>query len=207
MALLPQNPRDQKLFIVGLLAVGLAGVYEQLYWAPKASDLHVIEVRLDTLDSLNKVAKAEVAKGTVAKLRVEADAYSRELSVLRHLVPTTNEVPPLLEAISNSARRAGLEISEVAPDGVVNGDQFDTYKYKLGVTGPYHQVAEFFANVATLPRIVSPINPTMASSARRASSELKPKKGEELLDVKFGVQTYVAHVMLKPAGPAKPGGP
>ena len=35
MALLPQNPRDQKLFVVAVLAVGLAVVYQQLVWSPK----------------------------------------------------------------------------------------------------------------------------------------------------------------------------
>src|SRR4051812_17689096 len=206
MGLLPQNQRDQKLMIIGLFAIGLAAVYQQLYWTPKHEELTVLAVRLDTLDSLNAIAKKEVAKGSAAKMKSEGDAFSKELTVLRHLVPTTNEVPPLLESISNSARRAGLEISEVAPDGVTNGDQFDTYKYKLGVTGPYHQVAEFFANVASLPRIVSPINVTVAPTVR-TNTELHPKKGEMLLDAKFGVQTYVAHVMVKPAGPAKPGSP
>lgn len=206
MALLPQNPRDQKLVILGLVAIGLAGVYQQLYWTPKNVELAAIETRLDTLDSLNRLAKMEVAKGSSAKMKAEADAYARELSVLRHLVPTSNEVPPLLESISNAARRAGLEISEVSPDGVINGDQFDTYKYKLGVTGPYHQVAEFLTNVASLPRIVSPINLTIAPSSR-PSTELKPKKGEQLLDAKFGIQTYVAHVNIKPSGPTKPGQP
>jgi type IV pilus assembly protein PilO len=206
MALLPQNPRDQKLVIMGIIAIGLAGVYQQLMWTPKNTELTAIETRLDTLDSLNKIAKLEVAKGTTAKMKTEGEAYSRELAVLRHLVPTTNEVPPLLESISNSARRAGLEVSEFAPDGVVNGDQFDTYKYKIGVTGPYHQVGEFLANVASLPRIVSPINLTVVPSAR-VNAEVKPKRGEQLLDAKFGIQTYVAHVVLKPVGPTKPGSP
>ena len=59
-----------------------------------------------------------------------------ELNVLRRLVPTENEVPALLESISSAARRAGLEFSDVQPDGVVNGDQFDTYKYKLARDRP-----------------------------------------------------------------------
>ena len=84
-------------------------------------------------------------------MKAEGDAYARELLVLRRLVPTSNEVPPLLESISNAARRAGLDISELSPDGVLTGDQFDTYKYRLGVTGPYHQIAEFLSNVASLP--------------------------------------------------------
>jgi type IV pilus assembly protein PilO len=206
MALLPQNPRDQKLMIIGVLFIGLAAVYQQMYWTPKNDELNLVAVKLDTLDSLNAISKREVAKGTANRMKAEGAAYSRELAVLRHLVPTTNEVPPLLESISNSARRAGLEVSEFAPDGVVNGDQFDTYKYKLGVSGPYHRVSEFLTNVASLPRIVSPINVTAAPSSR-INSELRPKRGEQLLDVKFGVQTYVAHVQLpKPAAP-KTGSP
>jgi type IV pilus assembly protein PilO len=200
MAILPQNPRDQKLVIIAVLAIGLAAVYQQLVWSPKNQELTVAAVRLDTLDSLNKVAKAEVAKGAATKLKSEADAYARELSVLRGLVPTENEVPSLLESVSSAARRAGLELADVQPDGVVNGDQYDTYRYKLGVTGPYHQVAEFLTNVGTLPRIVAPINLSLAPTAR--AGELKQKKNEQLLDARFQIQTYVAHAAPKTAKPA-----
>jgi type IV pilus assembly protein PilO len=196
MAILPQNPRDQKLLVLAVLAIGLAGVYQQLVWTPKHQELVTLSMRLDTLDSLNHVAKLEVAKGNSAKMKAEAEAYGRELEVLRRLVPTENEVPALLESISSAARRSGLEISEVQPDGVVNGDQFDTYRYKLGVTGPYHQIAEFLTGVASLPRIVAPINVALTPTTR--TGELRPKKNEQFLDAKFQVQTYVAHVSVKP---------
>lgn len=205
MALLPQNPRDQKLLIVGMLAVGLAAVYQQLVWTPKNVELNAIEFRLDTLDSLNRLSKIEVAKGSATKMKAEADAFGRELEVLRRLVPTENEVPALLEGVSTAARRAGLELSDVQPDGVINGDQFDTYRYKLGVTGPWHQVAEFLANVGSLPRIVSPINLTLTTTSRQG--ERRPKKNEQFLDAKFGIQTYVAHTSVKQPSSAKVGAP
>ena len=128
-------------------------------------------------------------------MKVEADAFGRELEVLRRLVPTENEVPALLESVSTAARRAGLELSDVQPDGVINGDQFDTYRYKIGVTGPWHQVAEFLGNVGSMPRIVSPINLTLTTSSR--SGERRPQKNEQFLDAKFGIQTYVAHASVK----------
>jgi type IV pilus assembly protein PilO len=204
MALLPQNPRNQKLFVMALLAVGLVGIYWQYYWSPKNAEQVILAARLDTLDSLNLIAKAEVARGNSAKMKAEGDAFARELGVLRHLVPTSNEVPALLESISNSARRAGLEISEVSPDGVVNGDRLDTYKYRLGVTGPYHAIGEFLTNVASLPRIVAPINLSLAPT-NRSNLERRPQKGEVFLDAKFGVQTYVEHVATPaPAKGAQP---
>ncbi len=205
MALLPQNPRDQRLVIVALLAVGLAAVYQQLVWTPKHEELHVLEMRLDTLDSLNRLARVEVAKGTSVKMKAQADTFARELEGLRRLVPTANEVPALLESVSSAARRAGLELSEVQPDGVVNGDQFDTYRYKLGVTGPYHQVADFLANVGALPRIVAPINLSLAPTTR--TGELKPKKNEQFLDARFQIQTYVAHPSDRPRAAATVGAP
>lgn len=209
MALLPQGPREQRLFIVAALAIGLAVVYQQLVWSPKNVELTSLQTRLDTLDSLNKIAQVEVAKGSAAKMRQEADAFARELSVLRRLVPTENEVPALLESISTAARHAGLELSDIAPDGVMIGDQYDTYRYKLGVTGPYHQVSDFLTNIGSMSRIVAPINLTIVPSGR--VSEIKAKKNEQLLDARFGIQTYVAHASVKlpePARPAaKPGAP
>lgn len=133
MALLPQNPRDQKLLVVALLSIGLAALYQQLVWMPKNQDLEILSVRLDTLDSLNKIAEADVRRGTATKMKQEADEFARQLAVLRRLVPTQNEVPALVESISSAARRAGLEFSDVQPDGILNGDQFDTYKYKVAV--------------------------------------------------------------------------
>ena len=207
MALLPQNPRSQKLLIVTVLSVGLAAVYQQLVWTPKNAELTTIAVRLDTLDSLNRLAKSEVAKGTATKMKQEADTYAHELAGLRRLVPTENEVPALLESISTAARRAGLELSDVQPDGIVDGDQFNTYRYKLGVTGAYHQVAEFLTNVGSLSRIIAPINVTLTPTMR--VGERHPKKTEQFLDVRFQVQTYVARAVAKPAAmpAAKPGAP
>ncbi len=206
MGLLPQDQRSQKLIAIGLIAVGLAAAYQQLVWTPKNVELTALATRVNVLDSLNRVAKVEVAKGSATRMKQEAEAYARQLTILRRLVPTQNEVPALLESVANAARRAGLALSDVQPDGVVNGDQFDTYRYKMGVTGPYEKVAAFLANVGSLPRIIAPINISLTPTTR--IGELKPKKGEQFLEVKFQIQTYVAHSSLELATPsAKPGAP
>lgn len=192
MGLLPQNARDQKLLVLGMLVVGLGALYQQYVWKPKNDDLAIVEKRVVALDSINRAAKIEVAKGTAAKVRAEADQYQRQLVVLRRLVPTENEVPALLEAISESARRAGLEFSDVVPDGIVAGDQFDAYRYKIAVVGPFHRLAEFLANVGSLPRIVAPINLALVPSTRQ-TTERKPQKNEQFLEARLQIQTYVVH--------------
>lgn len=198
MALLPTDPRKQRLLMVAILGLGAPVAYQQLVYAPKSTTLHQLETHLDTLDSLNRLSKVEVAKGSAAKMSAEAAQFDAQLAVLRGLVPTQNEVPALLDMISGAARHAGLELSAVAPDGVVNGDEFDTYKYKIGVSGPYHKIGEFLANVGSLPRIIAPINLALVPSTHPAT-DVKVGKDEQLLDATFDIQTYVAHAVPAPA--------
>ena len=200
MALLPKEPRQQRLLMVGLLAAGLAFVYQQYLWKPKNDILDLTAKRVEFLDSLNNKTKIEVAKGTAGKIRAEADMYQRQLEGMRRLVPTQNEVPALLDAVSESARRAGLELAGFDPDGVIAGDQFDTYRFKIGVMGPYHQLAAFLANVGSLQRIVAPINLNLVPSTR--VSERRVKKDEQLLEARMQIQTYVVHTAPPPAAGA-----
>lgn len=198
MALLPSNQRDQIMVIVCVVALGLAGVYYQYLWSPKNETLALLQTRVDSLTAANEIARREMARGNAGRLREEADAYGRMLVQMRQLVPTANEVPALIDNISTAARRVGLDLGPMEPLGVVGGDVFDTHKWKMSVTGPYHRVAEFLTNVGNLTRIVAPMNVTLAPTTRQT---VKGRPGEQLLDANFEIQTYVAKVAA-PAVPA-----
>jgi len=201
MALLPAKQRDQILLIVIVLALGSIGAYYMYLYQDKTDQIATLASHVARLDSLNERVKAEVKKGSVEKLKKEAKLYESDLVMLRQLVPSTNEVPALLEQVSTAARRAGLELSDVTPEGVQPGDQFDTYKYKIGVVGGFHAVAEFLTNVGSLQRIVAPMNVTLAVTSGKG--EKKPRRNESLLDAKLDIQTYVSHGGgMPPAPPA-----
>lgn len=203
MALLPTKQRDQVMVVICLVALGVLGLFYQYVWAPKQVQLDIVAAHVKSLDSLNQEAKREIAHGNIAQLKRQADTYTRQLDMLHQLVPMANEVPALLEQISTASRLVGLELAEVLPEGVTAGDQFDTYKYKLGVSGPYHRVAQFLTNVGSLQRIVAPINLTLVPSQR---TDIKTPKGDALVDAEFEILTYVAHaappktVATSPAG-------
>lgn len=187
------------MVFVSVIALGLAGAYYYYLWAPQNEKLSQMQARVDTLVAQNDVAQRQVASGAAAKLRAEADQYGRMLAVMRQLVPVANEVPTLLDQISTAARQAGLDIGDVTPLGVIGGDVFDTYRYKMGVTGSYHRIARFLSNVGSLTRIVAPMNLALLPTAREAKAT---RPGESALDASFEIQTYVA----KTAAPAVAGG-
>jgi len=187
---MPTTRRDQGLAVGCIAAIAGIGLYYQFVWAPKATDLTVLQAHIDTLSAQNDLARQEVAKGTASKLKEEAEQYGRLLVLMRTLVPVANEVPALINQLSTAARRAGLELGGIAAPTIINGDVFDTYKYKLTATGSYHKLSRFLTNMGSLSRIMAPMNVALTPAAPKPSQRQGPN--EQLLDVNFEIQTYVA---------------
>jgi type IV pilus assembly protein PilO len=198
MALLPTNQKDQYKLLVAIAFLAGAFLYYNFVWKPKSLELDTLATHVASLDSLNQQAKRDMARGSIDQLRAQADEFTREVDIMRQLVPTGNEVPALLAAVSNAARLENLDVSAFTPDGKVEGDQFDTYRFKLMVTGSYHKIGAFLTNVGSLRRIVAPINLQLAVSTQ-AGAGGQPQT--QALQATFDIQTYVAHTL--PAAPDK----
>lgn len=184
--------REQTLVGIGVGAVLLLGAYWYFLYRPKAAEMAVTQAHVDSLDKKNQQAKADIAQGSLQKLKAQTAEYDQSLKVMRQLVPRSNEVPALLEDISTAARRVGLDLATVEPMPVLQGEQFDTYRYKLAVTGGYHPVGQFLSNVGSLNRIIAPVTMDIKLHPVATQTKVKPKKGESLVDTEFQVQTYVA---------------
>ena len=194
--------REKSLVGIGVAAVLVLALYWYFLYKPKAAEMAVTQAHVDSLDKKNQQAKADIAQGSLQKLRAQSAEYEQSLRVMRQLVPRSNEVPALLEDISTAARRVGLDLATVEPMPVLPGEQFDTYRYKLAVIGGFHPVGQFLSNVGSLNRIIAPV--TMAIKIHPVADKTKAriKKGESLIDTEFQVQTYVARTTpyVPPAG-------
>ena len=194
MSLLPSNQRDQAKVFAGFVAVALAGYYYMYPYAERATDHEARLAKVESLEAANTKAKLQSRRGRAKELEAEAARYGASLDAMRRLVPTANEVPALLEEVSNAARHAGLEIGGVSPEPVLAGADFDTYRYKVTVVGGYHALTTFLANVGSLPRIVAPVTFALTPAREAAAKMGAPRKaGVEPLAATVTVQTYVAH--------------
>lgn len=200
MALLPARDRD-KYALIGIVAMlGIGYVFFDYMWNPKNEELNASQAHVDSLVVMNQRAKSELAQGKTQELKAEAERYSSDLEVMRRLVPTGNEVPALLEQVSTAARRVGLDIADVQPLPLLQGDQYDAYKYRLSVRGDFHQLGVLLANIGSLQRIVAPINLTLTpvnvvGARKRAKTQQ--------VEARFEIQTYVARTLPTPAKTAK----
>jgi type IV pilus assembly protein PilO len=196
--------REQTLVGIAMLAVAIAGAYWYFLYKPKAAELAVVQAHVDSLEIRNQQARADIAQGSLQKLRAQSAEYQQSLSVMRQLVPRSNEVPALLEDMSTAARRVGLDLSTIEPMPVLPGEQFDTYRYKLGVIGGYHAVGQFLSNVGSLNRIIAPVTLSIGLRNAAQASKARIRPNEALVQTEFQVQTYVARTTpYTPPGAAR----
>lgn len=188
MAIGPQNQRDQILTAIAIVALALVGAYWYFVYDPKTADVATLAMHVDSLDAKNQSAKATLAKGTTEQIRAEAASYRENLELMRTLVPAGNEVSALVEQVSTAARRAQLDLAGLEPEPVIEGEMFDTYRYKIKVNGAYHDVAQVLTNIASLNRIVAPMNLNLQLPQQ---GNPKAVPGKQALASVFEIQTYV----------------
>jgi len=205
---IPKDQRSQIMLILVMLALGGGYAYYTYVHSP-ASD--AIDLQHKTLDSLNAVidkARADLNSGTVEDLRRRADEYAADLVLMRQLVPEKNDVPNLLDDISNKMKIRGVTQQQFSPASVDRGSPFDTYQYKLSVYGHYDQLGEFFADIASMPRIVVPQNVSLKPATQNVQKLLGDTLGG-LLQADLILRTYVKAApppapVKKPAAAAPP---
>lgn len=191
---MPKTQREQLMVVLGVVGLLAVAGFWWFRYRDESTRLNGVEAAANSLDSLNQLAKTELARGTVAQLREQSIQYAENLVLMRRLVPAANEVPALIDDVSRSARRVGLDVGTIEPLGAEIGTDFDAYKYRLSVSGTFHALAEFLANVGSLQRIVVPVNLSMTGVAANPL-------GRTAL-TRFELHTYVART----APPATRGG-
>ncbi len=169
----------------GLSMLGINGLQA------RKTRITAIEDTIGRLEAQTDSAKRELAKGTVEDLRRRIERHRASLVLLRRLVPESNEVPNLLDDMSTRAKIRGVNLSEVVPLPVEPGPTpFDTHKYNISVIGRYDEIGEFLSDVASLQRIIVPIDVALSPANQQAARALADTSGA-LLQARFQIRTFV----------------
>ena len=189
MALIPQEPRQQKALVAILVAA--AGFYLFFdYWrAPNLEVLVQEQERLERLESQNRAAQVRALQKE--RLEQQAAVYERYVRRLEQLVPAEEEVPALLRDITAEARRLNVDLNLIEPQADQPGAYYTKTAYTMRVIGEYHDVGRFLTTIASLPRIITPVN--VAMEVFENDDLLEYDSG---VAVEFEIETFVL-----PSGP------
>jgi type IV pilus assembly protein PilO len=198
MALPPLDARTRKTLIYGglLLAAAAAFFYMQVY-TPCVAANQALEDDLARVQASNSRARGLTAGATSPEEALEL--FRRQLAVVEGLIPSSEELPDLLDAISAEAQRTGVEISLIQPVSATEERYYTKRIYDMAVLGRYHDIGEFLTRVASLPRIVTPTDLRLApqgatpgaAQPQRPPAAAAAAEGPPKLEARFSVETYV----------------
>lgn len=166
----------------------------------------------DQLAQLEQVTREEqqLRQDFIEKQRVAANLESfrmqlkqmeADLQVMLRQLPTGTEMPELLENVSDTGKRNGLEFDLFKPEAEQPRDFYAAKPITIKARGTYHQFGAFVSGVAALPRIVTLENATLAGvdTAKGAKTEKTQNSGQ--LIIQATLQTY--RYMEEGGAPAK----
>lgn len=149
-------PTKQKIIILVLVAVIEAAALVWFLYLPKHKELTGLKVELTRLQ--DEITEKTRIANNLPKLQAEYNQLNQELAQALTELPNSKEIPSLLTSITALGKSAGLDFLTFRPKAEVPKDFYADVPVDIVVSGSYFSVANFFAAVANLPRIVNITN-------------------------------------------------
>jgi len=198
----PDDPKQRNWMLAGLAFLVLIVPYQMYVLTPRRDSNLEIQGRVETLANQNRRASMLAAQGG-GELQERLALYEAHVARLEQLIPDEEEVPALLDDIGTRARLVRVDLRELQPQGRESvGAYYDRTSYNMSVVGEYHSVARFLTDIASLPRIVTPVQVDLQLFGQ-------PQQYRDLQSpvvATFRVETYVLPDSAAAPPPAQIGG-
>jgi type IV pilus assembly protein PilO len=149
-------PTKQKIFILVLLVVLEISTLVWFVYLPKHNEHIGLRVELIKLQS--EIDEKTRIANNLPKLQKEYDQLNVELAQALTELPNSKEIPSLLTSITSLGKNSGLDFLTFKPKPEIAKDFYAEVPVDIVVSGSYFSVANFFAAVSNLPRIVNITN-------------------------------------------------
>lgn len=149
-------PTKQKISILILILVLEAAALIWFLYLPRHKELTNLRAQLTKLQA--EVDEKTRIANNLPKLKKEYEDLTAELDRALTELPNSKEIPSLLTSITSLGKNAGLDFLTFKPKPEVPKDFYAEVPVDIVVAGSYLSVANFYAAVANLPRIVNITN-------------------------------------------------
>jgi type IV pilus assembly protein PilO len=175
--------------LIGLLPLIAAGVYFHWWHRKAVAENDRLAARQEELQTRNDAARPRSSPQTIKNLQRKLALYEEHARQLERLIPLREQVPELLYSVTERAQEAGVDHALIKPDGEKPGEFYTQQTYSMRVSGTYHAIGQFLAEIGSLPRIITPTQlvvtmPPGSAKHRAPGSPLR-------LQADFKIQTYI----------------
>ena len=197
----PDDPIQRNWMLGGLALLILIVPYRMYVLAPRQEENAQLLERVESLETVNRRASVLAAQGG-GDLQERLALYEAHVAKLEELIPARDEVPALVDDIGTRARLVNVDIREMQPQPREPGEHYDLTAYGMAVVGEYHNVARFLTEIASLPRIVTPVQVEVT----RFTQAAQYRDLQTPVVAIFRIETYVLPEPSSDPAPAEIGG-
>jgi len=173
-------PNKQKVAIFVAILLVEAGVLIWTLYLPRHKDLGELQDKRNSLRT--QVEETRKIANNLPRFKREYDDLNKELERALTELPNQKEIPTLLTSITSAGKDAGLDFLVFKPKPEIPQDFYAVVPVDITVSGNYHNVANFFAAVSRLSRIVNISNVVF--------SDIKPSDDRTQLKVTCLATTF-----------------
>ena len=149
-------PTKQKVAILVLVLILESAALIWFLYMPKHNELNGLKAELSKLQT--EIDDKTRIANNLPRLQKEYDQLNVELAKALTELPNSKEIPSLLTSITTLGKGAGLDFLVFRPKGENVKDFYAEVPVDIVLSGSYFSVANFFAAVSDLPRIVNITN-------------------------------------------------
>lgn len=132
------------------------GIFLGMHWylvSPAKQELQ--RVRDQEVELVREFRSKSLRAANLDTVRGQMEELEARMEALQEMLPTGAEVPSLLDSISEAAIDNQLSIDFIRLRSPSSQEHFIERPFDLQVRGDYHRIATFLADVASLSRIVT----------------------------------------------------
>jgi type IV pilus assembly protein PilO len=202
MAMDIKDPKTQKTILIGMAMAGIGYLYFFATFVPfgyraMSAEKKELQGRYEQLSS--DLNKARQTLSSMARVEREFQAIQKRYEAARVLLPEEKEVANLLRMVSLVGQQAGVTFELFKPLPAVTQGYYVENPVDVRVTGGYHAVGAFLADVANLSRIVKVSNLTLGAWEKGSA--------DETVQASFTASAYTLNPNPAPPAPeARPAG-
>lgn len=142
-----------KVTFSALLLLIILGLGWYFYISPKQDDLEMKQ--RDEANLKRQFQEKSTSAASIDALKKQKIEVTQRVASLERQLPSKTEMDALLSDVNHAGIARGLQFELFHPEAAVLKQHFAEIPVSIKLQGAYHNIAQFAADVAALPRIVT----------------------------------------------------
>ena len=150
------NIDKDKLVKFAAIIVGVGGflfLYLYYFWIPSSKKIDEMKKKVSNMEL--EIKKAEEISSRYPDLNKKLLELQTQKADIEKKLPKEKNMQDLMKTIKKIADKHSIVINSISPSTTVKDQYFFRITYNISITGSYHNVASFFAEISLQERILN----------------------------------------------------